>query len=257
MGRWLTLLAVATACRYTSGAAIDLDGPADADATVPCGNGVADPGEECDDGNRTAGDGCDATCHAEPAWQCPPAGPCKHVIGLSFSGGTDLAPVGSSGGGGTYTLGCNAGEALVGFDGHDSLTNVVVGQLRAACAAVAFGADGAVAWTVTHATGYAGNESNGNFGPTQCAKSGLLVGFVGYAGSYLDGLQLICRPVSFVHNALMLGTPRTLGGWGHSGGIPAPPESCADVQAVTTFDGFAGAVIDHFTLRCFAMAPVT
>jgi cysteine-rich repeat protein len=30
-----------------------------------CGNGVADPGEECDDDNRTNGDGCDDECHRE------------------------------------------------------------------------------------------------------------------------------------------------------------------------------------------------
>ena len=28
----------------------------------PCPNGTVDPGEECDDGNRTANDGCSATC---------------------------------------------------------------------------------------------------------------------------------------------------------------------------------------------------
>jgi cysteine-rich repeat protein len=31
-----------------------------------CGNGVLDPGEECDDGNTTPGDGCTATCRLEP-----------------------------------------------------------------------------------------------------------------------------------------------------------------------------------------------
>lgn len=33
-----------------------------------CGNGTTDGGcfEECDDGNNTSGDGCDATCHLEP-----------------------------------------------------------------------------------------------------------------------------------------------------------------------------------------------
>lgn len=30
-----------------------------------CGNGVIDPGEECDDGNRTSGDGCSASCTDE------------------------------------------------------------------------------------------------------------------------------------------------------------------------------------------------
>ena len=27
--------------------------------------------ETCDDGNTTAGDGCDATCLLEPGWACP------------------------------------------------------------------------------------------------------------------------------------------------------------------------------------------
>jgi len=36
-----------------------------ADPTL-CGNGMIDPGETCDDGNTTAGDGCSATCQTEP-----------------------------------------------------------------------------------------------------------------------------------------------------------------------------------------------
>ena len=31
-------------------------------AFAPCGDGVVDAGEECDDGNLTSGDGCDANC---------------------------------------------------------------------------------------------------------------------------------------------------------------------------------------------------
>ncbi len=31
-----------------------------------CNNGVLDPGEDCEDGNFQAGDGCDPTCHYEP-----------------------------------------------------------------------------------------------------------------------------------------------------------------------------------------------
>jgi cysteine-rich repeat protein len=31
-----------------------------------CGNGILDPGEQCDDGNTTDGDGCSATCQREP-----------------------------------------------------------------------------------------------------------------------------------------------------------------------------------------------
>jgi cysteine-rich repeat protein len=41
-----------------------------------CGNDRVDPGEECDDGNVLAGDGCDSTCKVEcdwePCWEPPP-----------------------------------------------------------------------------------------------------------------------------------------------------------------------------------------
>ena len=33
--------------------------------TASCGNGVTEPGEQCDDGNVISGDGCSATCHYE------------------------------------------------------------------------------------------------------------------------------------------------------------------------------------------------
>ncbi|MEC8422192.1 MAG: hypothetical protein VX000_00370, partial [Myxococcota bacterium] len=35
-----------------------------------CGDGVLDSGETCDDGNATAGDGCDASCQEEFGWEC-------------------------------------------------------------------------------------------------------------------------------------------------------------------------------------------
>jgi len=34
-------------------------------AKPSCGNGKVEAGEECDDGNRTAGDGCSASCRAD------------------------------------------------------------------------------------------------------------------------------------------------------------------------------------------------
>src|SRR5512141_845819 len=44
-----------------------------------CGDGVIDPtsGEQCDDANKTSGDGCTQVCQLEADWQCPTAGqPC-------------------------------------------------------------------------------------------------------------------------------------------------------------------------------------
>jgi cysteine-rich repeat protein len=46
-------------------------GHCDANCTEPgCGNGIVDPGEECDDGNTQSCDGCSPTCTVEVGWQC-------------------------------------------------------------------------------------------------------------------------------------------------------------------------------------------
>src|SRR5579864_8894350 len=42
-----------------------------------CGDGILQPGEQCDDGNSMPGDGCSGTCTIEPGWACPvPGKPC-------------------------------------------------------------------------------------------------------------------------------------------------------------------------------------
>ena len=47
-----------------------------------CGNGLLNsPGETCDDGNQTGGDGCSATCQTETDWICPePGQPCTYTV---------------------------------------------------------------------------------------------------------------------------------------------------------------------------------
>jgi len=46
-----------------------------------CGDGVVDPGEQCDDGNRVAGDGCSKLCQQECSFACGTCGarPCIPV----------------------------------------------------------------------------------------------------------------------------------------------------------------------------------
>jgi cysteine-rich repeat protein len=54
-----------------------LDGPS-TDRYIPdltCGNGIVDPGEACDDHNRTSRDGCSAICQIECFSSCDGCGP--------------------------------------------------------------------------------------------------------------------------------------------------------------------------------------
>jgi cysteine-rich repeat protein len=49
----------------------------------PCGNGVVEDDERCDDGNRAATDGCGATCRIEDGWACGQSEPtqCQALCG--------------------------------------------------------------------------------------------------------------------------------------------------------------------------------
>lgn len=49
-------------------------------ASDPCGNGIVDPGEDCDDGNREDGDACSSRCSLsfEVAWTVSYDGPGSH-----------------------------------------------------------------------------------------------------------------------------------------------------------------------------------
>ncbi len=53
-----------------------------------CGNGKLEAGEECDDGNRTAGDGCSATCREDRERFLPP----RLIEGSRIEGDPQIAP---------------------------------------------------------------------------------------------------------------------------------------------------------------------
>lgn len=88
-------------CRYgadgvDSGVA---DTGTDARTIRPCGNGVLDPGEECDDGNTNNGDGCNAICQIEAGWQCPTPGQACVPCGTDIANGCDAGAIGYCGDG--------------------------------------------------------------------------------------------------------------------------------------------------------------
>jgi len=55
-----------------------------------CGDGLFEPGEACDDGNTTSGDGCDATCVPEPCFSCSGIAPtvCEPAFAATCSTAT-------------------------------------------------------------------------------------------------------------------------------------------------------------------------
>ena len=74
-----------------------------------CGNGMVEPGEQCDDGNTVAGDCCDPTCQLEPAGApCTGTNPCFAETTCDGAGVC---------GGGTPTMAtCNDGNACTTAD---------------------------------------------------------------------------------------------------------------------------------------------
>ena len=71
-----------------------------------CGNGVIEPGEDCDDGNTANGDCCSSTCHFDPVGQacasdgltctvdeCDGAGTCRHPAQLLPGCRHSIAPL--------------------------------------------------------------------------------------------------------------------------------------------------------------------
>ena len=91
-------------------AAFDL-GPIGPVPEHPCGNGVLDPGEQCDDGNDFGGDGCTPLCQREEGWTCPvPGQPCTRVV--TCGDGVLAAPESCDDGNTKDGDGCSSGCAI-------------------------------------------------------------------------------------------------------------------------------------------------
>jgi len=76
-----------------------------------CGNGILDPGEQCDDGNTNNGDGCSATCQIETGWQCPAPGQVCMPCGTNAC---DAGPAGHCGDGIVQTgEECDCGDGTI------------------------------------------------------------------------------------------------------------------------------------------------
>ncbi|MEO7094278.1 MAG: hypothetical protein ABI175_13565 [Polyangiales bacterium] len=258
MPRWCRTLAVVVlgGCGFTTPGSARAEDAAPPDLTSSlCGNLATDATEECDDGNTDTGDGC-AACLIEPAWQCVGGQPCVHLAHLTLAPREALPSAGTSGGGGAFSHPCAAGAAIVGFDGRSSNGDTDIGMLRAACAVGTFADDGRITWSTVQSTPYQATQDSGDLGASRCATDSLVVGYIANAGQYLSGLQPLCAQVSFVHGALVIGTPVPLPVFGPATQQPVPAAQCAPGEATAAFEGKSGSVLDHFNLKCFALTAV-
>ena len=66
----------------------------------PCGNGILDNGESCDDGNSNSGDGCSSKCTIETGWTCdtPTGGKstCTPICGDGIVVGSEVCDDGNT-----------------------------------------------------------------------------------------------------------------------------------------------------------------
>jgi cysteine-rich repeat protein len=88
-------------------------------AAPGCGDGAVQTGEQCDDGNTTAGDGCSDTCQAEPPWEIEPNSASGQATplwpGYSYWRGS-IAPIGDHD---YFTFDVPPGGASVKLETHD------------------------------------------------------------------------------------------------------------------------------------------
>jgi len=76
-----------------------------------CGNGTLDPGEQCDDGNTTAGDGCSRICQIPSGWSCsgtPSVCTMAGVCGDGILGATEICDDGNMTGGDGCAADCKS-----------------------------------------------------------------------------------------------------------------------------------------------------
>jgi fibro-slime domain-containing protein len=158
-----------------------------------CGNSVVDFGENCDDANNTAGDGCSDHCVTETGWKCPAVGKsCVRdvVCGDHFIEGTEACDDGNTtpgdgcaadctlecgwvcpGGADCRAAMCGDGK-VAGKEQCDDGNNVDGDGCSAICTLESKPAAVAEGWVCTSPTAAgADGGAGGCVGPTTCTTS--------------------------------------------------------------------------------------
>ncbi len=144
-----------------------------------------------------------------------------------------------------YHLGCDDGEVLVGVHGRQGSWINRIG-IRCVKVDVQGRWDGNV--YNGPAVGGDGDVFTRDIEPTDCPRNNAVVGFRGKYGSYVDKLELECRPLADAEHAD--GPTSMIGPFGGEGGTGFDTISCDGARAATGIYGRAGIYVDKLGLKC-------
>lgn len=238
----------------------------------PLGNGVIDPGEECDDGNLVPGDGCDPQGLIEAGWDCPqPNSPCLHVSGFTAGAATSGGAVGSMGGS-PYSVACGAGQVLVGVRVYDAsgcscaTLSTQVGSLVPICAEVSVDMSGSFTWAAptSDLAEIGGALGQGALlGELTCTNDRYLIGVRGrvnddpMAYGEVESIRLRCARFSFASDPMGGTIGRSAANSTGDLGADTPDMNaiCAGDRLAVGLDGHDGALVDQVDVQCALLTP--
>jgi cysteine-rich repeat protein len=229
------------------------------------GDCVLSGGEQCEDCNVLSSDGCNGLGQIEPGWICDMPGTlCKHVSGIATAPAQATAEVGSAGAQPPFEDPCPPGAVLVGLQATDTGTWNAARYLTYVathCAWPEVDTQGQFHWNgppvVGNTLGGSCCVSDGTpYPPIDCAPDTFVVGFHAWAAEGVSTTTLLCAPMSFDGQSVVVGAvSEAVGPMGSLYGIEQPDIACAGNQVATAILGSVGAMLDRFGLRCSAAVP--
>ena len=230
----------------------------DAGQEMFCGDELLDDQlESCEDGNQTAGDGCDLECQIENGFSCPDSvGPCKAVTGAMWSTSAPASQIGTAGGGVVINEDCASNEFVTSLttDPVQCLLDTL-SLFSITCSQLAFTA-GVARTTDPRETAPVGVCSSG--APllnTSCPSDSVAVGLRGAATAtgMVQALELVCAPIEHLSGDFVFGATTISPLLGHPGGT-ARQVLCPSGTIMVGYGGRAGDVIEHLFARCAAIS---
>lgn len=204
----------------------DNDGVGDACSAV-CGDGVVDPGEDCDGPADGTACGCQPDCtYRAASTPCLDSDACNGAETCDGSGG------------------CAAGPAPACDDSVASTND----SCAPASGCAHLGTTGMVGTVLR------GNVAGGMLFPDTCPAGQVMVGIVGEVGGSFDKIGVVCGLPSVSPSlgvSIAAGASLPLRGTSPNTPVSA---SCPADQMLVGFGGRAGSLFDEIALRC---APVT